>query len=139
MRIAEAGSGKNIFNVIKSLCNILRPEKDPRKAYEAEGKPDPEQAGKAQLSHNAYIFAVAVHDQERHEINGIQRTPGNKGPVGPMPETAYQENNKGVPDPFPYASLASAQRNVQVISKPGGKGNVPPSPKLGNVSRKIRI
>ena len=47
-------------------------------------------------------------------------SPNNKGPIGSMPESTEEEDDKGIPHFHPGAALAASQRNVHVIPEPGG-------------------
>ena len=49
-----------------------------------------------------------------------------------------QENEKGVSDRIPFAISRPTKRDVQVVSEPSRKRDVPTTPELGNVSREIR-
>ena len=55
-----------------------------------------------------------------------------------MPESAEKENDERVADDLGLCTSASAQGNVNVISEPGGEGDVPASPELGDVPAEIR-
>lgn len=66
------------------------------------------------------------------------RSPNDKGPVGPMPETAHQKDDEGISDHLRLTDTAAAQRNIDVIPKPRRQRDVPPTPKLCNVTAEIR-
>jgi hypothetical protein len=55
-----------------------------------------------------------------------------------MPETAHKEYYKSVPNYFCLANAAAAQRDIQIVAKPCGERNVPPTPKLRYVTAEVR-
>ncbi|MCY1538145.1 hypothetical protein D9M68_736700 [compost metagenome] len=56
-----------------------------------------------------------------------------------MPETAEQENDKGITDALPCRYLAAPQGDVYIIPEPGGQRDVPSAPEFCNIAGKIRI
>src|SRR6185437_11780125 len=68
----------------------------------------------------------------------MQSAPDDEGPACAMPQAADDEHDHDVDRPADGSDAVAAQRNVEVIAKPGGKGNVPSAPELGHRSRGIR-
>ena len=54
-----------------------------------------------------------------------------------MPESADQENDKGISDAHPFAAAAASQRDIEVIAEPGGQRNMPSAPEFGNIPGEI--
>ena len=84
------------------------------------------------------MLAVPAKQDERQKQNCMIGSPSNESPVGAMPETAQQENDKRVANHLCLRAAAAAQRNIDVIAEPCRQRNVPPAPKLGNVAAEIR-
>src|SRR6202140_5796119 len=47
-----------------------------------------------------------------------------------MPETRENHGNEKISSSFPLALSAAAERNVQVIAKPGAQADVPAAPEI---------
>src|SRR5712664_4770242 len=54
----------------------------------------------------------------------------DKRPICAMPETGENHGNEEISGGFPLATRTSAQRNVQVIAKPGAQADVPAAPEI---------
>lgn len=67
----------------------------------------------------------------------MKDAPGNKCPIGSVPESTYQEDNKGVPDSLPFAPPTSSQGHIQIIAEPSGKRDMPASPEFRDIAGKI--
>ena len=65
--------------------------------------------------------------------------PHQEGPVGPVPQPAEQEDDKGVAHHLVLACPAPAKRDIDIVAKPGVERNVPPAPELTYVAREIRV
>ena len=69
----------------------------------------------------------------------MEGTPEDECPVGTMPEATEEEDNHDVEHPAADAHTAAAERDVEIVAKPSGKGNVPSPPELGDVPSEIRM
>lgn len=67
----------------------------------------------------------------------MECTPGEEGPVGPMPEATDKKDDKRVAHHLGFAYTAAAQRDVDIVAEPGGERDVPAAPELGNVAAEI--
>ena len=68
----------------------------------------------------------------------MEGAPDDEGPVGPVPQSAHQEDDERVTDNLRLRAAAAAQRNIHVIPEPGGQGNVPTPPEFGDIPAEIR-
>ena len=55
-----------------------------------------------------------------------------------MPQTAHQEDDKGIADDFGFGGTATSQGNIDIVTKPGGERNMPATPELGYITAEIR-
>lgn len=78
-----------------------------------------------------------IKDKKRDKQRCMNCSPDDKGPVGSMPEAGDQKDDKNIADGFGFGHPTSTQRDIDVIPKPSGKGNVPSAPELSNISREI--
>ena len=56
-----------------------------------------------------------------------------------MPYTAYYKHDKDVDNPTVFAATVTAKRDVDIIPKPGRKGDMPPLPEFGKRFGKIGL
>src|SRR6266478_4793106 len=54
-----------------------------------------------------------------------------------MPEAADQKSDEQIAIPLEAAGPVSPQRNVQIVAKPGGQGNMPALPELTDRLREV--
>lgn len=86
------------------------------------------------------VFAVLIGKDQWYVQYGVNKAPDNKCPISSVPKTTDQENNKDIPEQHkPAANFTAAKWDVKIVPEPGWKGNVPASPKFGNVPREVRI
>ena len=72
------------------------------------------------------------------EGDAVACAPGDERPRGAVPESAEEHGHEQV-DILPYrAPTVATERDVEVIPKPERERDVPPTPKLGDVSRAVR-
>ena len=90
-------------------------------------------------SNDIGVFAVLAQQDERQEEAGMVESPGEESPVGAMPEAADEEDDKGVAHHLPLADTTAAQRDVDVVTEPGGQRDMPAAPELGNVAAEIGV
>jgi len=69
----------------------------------------------------------------------MQAAPGHKGPVGAMPQAAYQHGDHNVYISAEFAFAVTAQRDIQVVTQPGGQGDVPPAPEIGKADGGVGV
>ena len=74
--------------------------------------------------HNA-VFGISGN-----LIYGMNESPCNKMPTCPMPQAADDKDDENVNILPQQAFAASAQRDIEIIRKPRGQGNMPSAPKL---------
>ena len=68
----------------------------------------------------------------------MNTAPEDISPVSSVPEAADKKGNQQVPSCPPGSSPVAAQRNVYIISEPGGQGYVPAAPEFTDGSGKVR-
>ena len=49
----------------------------------------------------------------------------------------YEKDDKGISDLIPGSPATSSQRNVEIISEPSTKGDVPSTPEFCNIPREV--
>jgi len=84
-----------------------------------------------------HMGSILPNQEDRDKQCRVNPTPGDKGPVGPMPETGDQEYDEDVADGFCGGHPTASQRDVDVIPKPGGEGDVPSAPELGDIPAEV--
>ena len=67
----------------------------------------------------------------------MDSTPDDEGPVGPVPEPGDEEDDEDVADGLGLGDAGSAEGDVEVVAEPGGEGDVPPPPELGDVAGEV--
>ena len=65
------------------------------------------------------VFAVGSAQKERDEEQGVDATPDDEGPIGPMPEPGDEEDDENVADGPGLGDAGSAEGDVEVIAEPG--------------------
>lgn len=73
------------------------------------------------------------------EVHSVEETPGDECPSGPVPQPAQQHRDEQVQIGSRSATAVATERNVEVITEPGGQGDVPASPELGDVAGEIGL
>ena len=68
----------------------------------------------------------------------MNAAPGDEGPVGAVPKSGHEEDDKDVSDGLGLGYARATERDVEVVAEPSGEGNVPPSPELSDVAREVR-
>ena len=85
------------------------------------------------------VFAVFAKEDKREKEECVICTPSYKRPTGSVPKARQKKDDKSVADDFPFPDARAAKRNIDIIAKPSGEGNVPTTPELGYVTREIRV
>ena len=85
------------------------------------------------------VFAVNSRYFFKEQYNKIYKPPKYKGPVRPVPYAGQQPDDKKVQNPSGFFYTVSAQRNINIVSEPGAKRDVPSPPKVGNTAGNIWI
>ena len=67
----------------------------------------------------------------------VDGSPDDERPVGAVPQTAQQEDNQLVTDPFGFGDTIATKRDVEIVTEPGGEGDVPTFPEVRYRSREI--
>ena len=67
----------------------------------------------------------------------MDAAPDDEGPVGPVPEPGDEEDDEDVADGLGLGDAGSAKGDVEVVSEPGGEGDVPTPPELGDVAGEV--
>ena len=114
------------------------PGKNGQPKSNTDGKNIFETGQQPALGYNVQVVSVSIENNRGHNIKCIQKSPNDKGPVGPMPKTTYNKYDKNIPDLHPPASPAAAKGYVQVIPEPGRERNMPAPPEFGYIPGKIR-
>ena len=139
----EERGGEDARDVGEGLVEVIGPEEDPGEDGEGEGARHGDRlAGCGQdpsLGDDGEVPAVLPCEQQRQEVEGVERSPDEESPVGSMPEAAHKEDDEGVADARQEGAAAPSQRDVEVIAEPGGEGDVPPSPELCDVAREVGV
>ncbi len=133
---------KHSLKALPSHPNALCPENNPPNDRQEErqqhlpcflqGRED------ASFGHLVGVLAVLARQYQRQEQQCVVRSPGDERPVGAVPETAQEEDDKSVSYDFRLRNAAAAQRNIDIIAEPSRQRDVPPAPKLRNIAAEIR-
>ena len=143
----EEGHGEqtgiaNPADIRPCLPDVLRPEDNP-----TDGDQEKRQQHLADLLQGRKqtplrdripILPVLPHQNQRQEKQGMEGAPDDESPVGPVPQSAHQEDDERVPDNLRLRAAAAAQRDIHVIPEPSGQGDVPTPPELGDIPAEIR-
>ena len=65
-------------------------------------------------------------------------TPGDEGPIGPMPQSAHQEDDKRVADDLRFRAAATAEGDIDIIPEPCSQGDVPTPLEFSDIPTEIR-
>lgn len=132
---------KYTLDVSEGHIHVWGSEKNPGECHEEKSESHSEKFRPLRyprFSHNvAGISAIQAENKQRKKQQRMDEAPQHKSPIGAMPETADQENEKCVSDRIPFAISRPTKRDVQVVSEPSRKRDVPTTPELGDVSREI--
>lgn len=139
----EERGGEDARDVGEGLVEVIGTEEDPGEHREGEGAGHGDRlAGRGQVpspGDRLQVPAVFLCEQQRQEVEGVERSPDEEGPVGAVPEAAHQKDYEGVADAHHQGAAAASQRDVEVIAEPGGEGDVPPPPELCDVAREVGV
>ena len=115
--------GKDAANHRHSGAEVLRPEENPGKVHQKEGhrhSEDPEAVGIPVDTQGVQsLFPAGSGCPADDLVKTVQQPPYHKGPVGPVPQSAEQEDDEDVAVGFPPAAAAAAQGEVDIIPEPG--------------------
>lgn len=126
----DEGSGpKHGAEVAPCDVEVLRPEEDPGKKHDGEGEGDLEGAG------DAFEPASAGGEAFPGKHEPVHRSPDDKGPLSTMPEAADDHDGHQVGVGAGGAEAVASERDVEVIAKKRGKGDVPAAPEFGDAGR----
>ena len=67
----------------------------------------------------------------------MNASPDDEGPVGPVPEPGDEEDDEDVADGLGLGDAGPAKGDVEVVAEPGGEGDVPAPPELGDVAGEV--
>ncbi len=141
VRPGEQTLREDALDIAPGVGDTVRPEYDPPEDDEQESQQhlsDLLEGGEqASVGDHVAIFAVLAQQDQREEKQGVVRAPGDEGPVGPVPESADQEDDEGVADDLGLRAAAAAQGDVHIVPEPGGEGDVPSAPELGDVAAEV--
>src|SRR5258708_3530681 len=91
-----------------------------------EGEKPSRAARKSALRFRRSWEEVALQSQH----NTMDRAKDDKRPICAMPETGENHSDEEISRGFPLAMCTSAERNVQIIAKPGAQADVPAAPEI---------
>ena len=74
-----------------------------------------------------------------HQQDAVIQAPEQKVPSGSVPEAGEAPDDENIPHPLGAADPTAPQRDVDVIPKPGGEGDMPPPPKLRGRAGEIGV
>ena len=83
------------------------------------------------------VFPIGSAQEERDEEQGVDAAPDDEGPIGPVPEPGDEEDDEDVADGLGLGDAGSAEGDVEVVAEPGGEGDVPTPPELGDVAGEV--
>lgn len=65
------------------------------------------------------------------ETYSMNPSPYDVGPVGSVPQPTDKEDQQNIERPANFRDPIPSQRQVEIVSKPGGEGDVPTAPEIG--------
>src|ERR1044072_7149333 len=65
------------------------------------------------------------------------KTPREKRPVRPVPQSAQQHRDQQVPVGYQRSEAVAPQRHVEIVAQPRGKTDMPAPPEVTRADRKI--
>jgi len=122
---------------MKGAVEILGAEKYPGHTDEEIRQKSHRQADRRPLK-KPLSCAQGVKHSLNDEIEAMQSSPDHKSPRCSMPEPADQHSEHQVHVGAHGALTIAAESNIQIITEPGRKGNVPPAPEIGKTNSGIR-
>ena len=119
----KPGVGKNAANHGHGGAEVLCPEENPGKVHQKEGHRHPENPEAVGIPVDTQdvqgLFPAGFGCPADDLVKTVQQPPYHKGPVGPVPQSAEQEDDEDVAVGFPPAAAAAAQGEVDIIPEPG--------------------
>ncbi len=102
------------------------PEENPCRIYDDEGYCTPKN-----VYNRRFGFVLLAEEHDMGEIEDtMDGSPDDECPVGTMPEAAQQEDDDLVADPFRFGDAIATKRDVEIVTEPGGQGDMPPFPEV---------
>src|SRR5262249_20773715 len=117
-------------------------EEDPREGDEMKRDDGVEEANAPLRSMKAEPAQDARSKRSQHdrsdEVDAVEGPPDEERPVRSMPEPADEEDDHEIEVPVPDRHAVSAERDVEIVPKPAGQGDVPPLPEVRDGIREVR-
>src|ERR1700686_918677 len=108
----------------------LRPKENP--AHSDDGQGD-------QATEPGKCLALWPEETFHRKPRSRDSSPNHKSPVGTMPESTQEHSQHQVAVGATWTFSISAQRNVQIVAKPGAQTYVPSPPEILEASGKIGL
>lgn len=89
--------------------------------------------------HGSALFCLRVEKGLHNLQDAVNPAPDNIGQAAAVPETADQKREQKIQAVPETSHPAAAKRNVDIIAKPGGEGDVPTAPKFPDGEGKIGV
>ena len=126
----------------QGMVQIFRSKKHPSQRHDRKRPGHANQLKKGGeppcVSNVSGVSAVAIQEQKGQKKEGMNQSPNDKRPIGTVPKSADEEDDKGVAYRFPFAHPRTAEWDIEVIAEPRRKADVPASPEFGNVTGEVR-
>ena len=107
-------------------------KKEPAKTDEMEGENDGQEATNARWMVAFIMPQTVLPCFVSAECRSMKGAPHYEVPRGSMPQAAENHGHKLIKIHAPTAATVAPHRNVEVVAKPGGEGDVPTAPEVGD-------
>ena len=77
-----------------------------------------------------FFCQMSVAEVFDYLIDAVKSSPEYKGPVRTVPKPREEKGNHQVKGISLFGASVAAERDVYIVTKPGGKRNVPPAPEF---------
>ena len=107
-------------------------KEEPAKTDEMEGENDGQEATNARRMVAFVMPQTVLPCFVSAECRSMKGAPHYEVPRGSMPQAAENHGHKLIKIHAPTAATVAPHRNIEVVAKPGGEGDVPTAPKVGD-------
>ena len=126
------GAAEHGLQVQERAGEVGRREEHPAAHDEQHGQKVADRRGDA-------FQPVAQHEFFEDEQHAVEQAPEDEVPGGAVPEAGQQPDDQQVEDDPRCLPPVAAERDVHIVPEPGGQGDVPPAPEVGDRRGDVRV
>ena len=126
--LRQGAVGGDLMEQLERRGGRGRTEEDPREGHIAKRRQPGQRLGEGR-GRNLHED-VAVEKLIDHEAHAVEQAPDDEHARGPMPYACDEHSGKVVEVGAQLSTAVAPQRDIDVVAKPGGEGDVPAVPKL---------